>query len=30
VAMFIDGEPVVDLWVAIFDATYTRPWKLYV
>jgi CubicO group peptidase (beta-lactamase class C family) len=26
VAVFIDGEPVVDLWGGYFDATYTRPW----
>ena len=25
VAVFIDGEPVVDLWGGYFDATYTRP-----
>ena len=27
VALFIDGEPVVDLWGGYFDATYTRPWE---
>jgi CubicO group peptidase (beta-lactamase class C family) len=27
VAVFIDGEPVVDLWGGYFDATYTRPWE---
>jgi CubicO group peptidase (beta-lactamase class C family) len=27
VALFIDGEPVVDLWRGYFDATYTRPWE---
>jgi len=26
VAVFIDGEAVVDLWGGYFDATYTRPW----
>jgi len=26
VAVFIDGEPVVDLWGGYFDATYTRAW----
>src|SRR5262245_8496230 len=26
-AVFIDGEPVVDLWGGHFDATYTRPWE---
>jgi CubicO group peptidase (beta-lactamase class C family) len=25
VAVFIDGEPVVDLWGGYFDATYTDP-----
>jgi CubicO group peptidase (beta-lactamase class C family) len=25
--VFIDGEPVVDLWGGYFDATYTRPWE---
>src|SRR5262245_58199841 len=25
-AVFIDGEPVVDLWGGYFDATYTREW----
>jgi CubicO group peptidase (beta-lactamase class C family) len=25
VAVFLDGEPVVDLWGGYFDATYTRP-----
>ena len=27
VALFIDGEPVVDLWGGYFDGTYTRPWE---
>jgi CubicO group peptidase (beta-lactamase class C family) len=27
VAVFIDGEPVVDLWGGYFDGTYTRPWE---
>jgi CubicO group peptidase (beta-lactamase class C family) len=27
VAVFVDGEPVVDLWGGYFDATYTRPWE---
>jgi CubicO group peptidase (beta-lactamase class C family) len=27
VAVFIDGEPVVDLWGGYFDATYTREWE---
>ena len=27
VAVFIDGEPVVDLWGGHFDATYTRPFE---
>jgi CubicO group peptidase (beta-lactamase class C family) len=27
VAIFIDGEMVVDLWGGYFDATYTRPWQ---
>src|SRR4029453_9974857 len=26
-AVFLDGEPVVDLWGGHFDATYTRPWQ---
>jgi CubicO group peptidase (beta-lactamase class C family) len=26
-AVFIDGEPVVDLWGGYFDATYTRLWE---
>ena len=26
-AVFIDGEPVVDLWGGYFDATYARPWE---
>src|SRR5262245_54271472 len=26
-AVFIDGEPVVDLWGGHFDATYTRPFE---
>lgn len=26
-AVFIDGEPVVDLWGGYFDATYTREWE---
>ena len=25
VAIFVDGEPVVDLWGGYFDGTYTRP-----
>ncbi|MCV2491277.1 beta-lactamase family protein [Geodermatophilus sp. YIM 151500] len=25
VAVFLDGEPVVDLWGGYFDGTYTRP-----
>jgi CubicO group peptidase (beta-lactamase class C family) len=27
VAVFIDGEPVVDLWGGYFDAKYERPWE---
>jgi CubicO group peptidase (beta-lactamase class C family) len=27
VAVFIDGEPVVDLWGGHFDATFTRPFE---
>jgi len=27
VAVFVDGEPVVDLWGGHFDATYTRPFE---
>jgi CubicO group peptidase (beta-lactamase class C family) len=27
VAVFVDGEPVVDLWGGYFDATYTRPFE---
>jgi len=27
VAVFIDGEPVVDLWGGYFDTSYTRPWE---
>src|SRR5262245_14584719 len=27
VAVFIDGEPVVDLWGGYFDATYTCEWQ---
>jgi CubicO group peptidase (beta-lactamase class C family) len=27
VALFIDGQPVVDLWGGYFDGTYTRPWE---
>src|SRR5215467_8313062 len=27
VAIFIDGEPVVDLWGGYFDMSYTRPWE---
>src|SRR5262245_4407920 len=27
VAVFIDGEPVLDLWGGHFDGTYTRPWE---
>jgi CubicO group peptidase (beta-lactamase class C family) len=26
-AVFVDGEPVVDIWGGYFDATYTRPWQ---
>src|SRR5262245_11514961 len=26
-AVFVDGEPVVDLWGGHFDATYTRPFE---
>src|SRR5262245_65672000 len=26
-AVFLDGEPVVDLWGGYFDATYTREWE---
>src|SRR5262245_61793582 len=26
-AVFVDGEPVVDLWGGYFDATYTREWE---
>src|SRR5262245_4402499 len=26
-AVFIDGEPVVDLWGGYLDATYTREWQ---
>jgi CubicO group peptidase (beta-lactamase class C family) len=26
-AVFIDGEPVVDLWGGYFDHTYTREWQ---
>jgi hypothetical protein len=26
VAIFVDGELVVDLWGGYCDATYTRPW----
>jgi hypothetical protein len=25
--VYIDGEPVVDLWDGYCDATYTRPWE---
>jgi CubicO group peptidase (beta-lactamase class C family) len=27
VAVFVDGEPVVDLWGGHFDGTYTRQWE---
>lgn len=27
VAVFIDGEPVVDLWGGHLDATFDRPWQ---
>ena len=27
VAVFVDGEPVVDLWGGYADATRTRPWE---
>lgn len=27
VAIFVDGESVVDLWGGYFDATYTRPFE---
>jgi hypothetical protein len=27
VELFIDGEPIVDLWGGHFDGTYTRPWE---
>lgn len=27
VAVFIDGEPVVDLWGGYFDAGFERPWE---
>lgn len=27
VAIFLDGEPVVDLWGGYLDATYTRQWE---
>jgi CubicO group peptidase (beta-lactamase class C family) len=27
VAVFLDGEPVVDLWGGYFDMSYTRPWE---
>lgn len=27
VAVFIEGEPVVDLWGGYFDTTYTREWQ---
>jgi CubicO group peptidase (beta-lactamase class C family) len=27
VAIFVDGEPVVDLWGGYFDQTYTRPFQ---
>jgi CubicO group peptidase (beta-lactamase class C family) len=26
-AVFIDGEPVVDIWGGYFDATFTRKWE---
>jgi CubicO group peptidase (beta-lactamase class C family) len=27
VAVFVDGEPVVDLWGGYFDGTFTRPFQ---
>lgn len=27
VAVFVDGEPAVDLWGGHLDATFTRPWE---
>jgi CubicO group peptidase (beta-lactamase class C family) len=27
VAIFVDGQPVVDLWGGYFDGTYTRPFE---
>jgi CubicO group peptidase (beta-lactamase class C family) len=27
IAVFVDGEPVVDLWGGHFDASYTRPFE---
>src|SRR5262245_45968324 len=27
VAVYVDGQPVVDLWGGHFDATYTRPFE---
>jgi CubicO group peptidase (beta-lactamase class C family) len=27
VAVYLDGEPVVDLWGGYFDMSYTRPWE---
>src|SRR5690348_6346122 len=27
VAVFLDGEPVVDLWGGYFGMSYTRPWE---
>src|SRR5262245_14318280 len=26
-AVFIDGEPVVDIWGGYFDGTFTREWE---
>lgn len=26
-AVFIDGEPIVDIWGGFFDETRTRPWE---
>ena len=26
VAVFVDGEPVVDIWGGYFDADFDRPW----
>jgi CubicO group peptidase (beta-lactamase class C family) len=27
VAVFVEGEPLIDLWGGSFDMTYTRPWE---